>query len=81
MPLFKELGIEKKVSYGTFCDLSEKIINRAGDLREMSQNLLRGQQNKVGGESKAKSILLIDEVDVFFSSDFYGQTYNPATLF
>ena len=27
-----------------------------------------------------KEILLFDEVDVFFGSDFYGQTYNPVTV-
>ena len=26
------------------------------------------------------NVLLIDEVDVFFSEDFYGKTYNPTTL-
>jgi hypothetical protein len=25
--------------------------------------------------------LLIDEVDVFFSADFYGRTFNPIKLF
>ena len=28
-----------------------------------------------------KRLLLIDEVDVFFSKDFHGQTYNPAIYF
>ena len=26
LPLFKALQIENKITYGTFCDLSEKII-------------------------------------------------------
>ena len=28
-----------------------------------------------------KSILLIDEVDVFFSESFYGKTYNAGVNF
>ena len=33
------------------------------------------KQNHVG--SKRPRVLLIDEVDVFFSTSFYGNTYNP----
>jgi hypothetical protein len=29
---------------------------------------------------KRPQILLIDEVDVFFSNDFYGRTYVPQAL-
>ena len=29
-------------------------------------------------KNKKKTILLIDEADVFFDSDFYGQLYRPA---
>ena len=28
--------------------------------------------------SKSKTVLLIDEADVFFNNDFYGQSYRPA---
>lgn len=35
-------------------------------------------------EEKAKKygsrVLLVDEIDTFFSRDFYGATYNPVTL-
>ena len=29
-------------------------------------------------KNRNKTILLIDEADVFFESDFYGQLYRPA---
>ena len=29
---------------------------------------------------KKEKVLLIDEVDVFFSKDFYGALYNPSVL-
>ncbi len=33
------------------------------------------------GDKNKKSVLLIDEVDVFFSSTFFGKTFNPVALF
>ena len=39
-------------------------------------NLARGQQLS---KLHTEEILLVDEVDVFFGRDFYGQTYNEVT--
>ncbi len=39
---FIKLGIEKKIKYGTFNDICEKMINLKGDVREMSINLING---------------------------------------
>jgi hypothetical protein len=36
---------------------------------------------KLKKNSKKQSILIIDEVDVFFSDSFYGKTFNPAAPF
>ncbi len=36
---------------------------------------------KKGSKKERKSILLIDEVDVFFSEFFYGKTFNPVVKF
>ena len=38
----------------------------------MSKNLLDGKKNSNSSTNLKKKILLVDEVDVFFSSDFYG---------
>ena len=38
----------------------------------MSKNLLEGKQNIKSNSDFRESILLVDEVDVFFSADFYG---------
>lgn len=43
-------------------------------------NVLLGKPNKPGDFDKKKKMLLIDEVDVFFTQDFYGNTYNPILL-
>lgn len=29
---------------------------------------------------KGNKVLLVDQVDTFFSKDFYGNTYNPGAL-
>ena len=39
------------------------------------------QMEMLSSSKKKKRILLIDEVDVFFSKGFYGSTLNPVFLF
>lgn len=78
--LFTTFGVQKDISYGTFRDLSRKVFNEQGDVREGTKKLL--SQTLHGGDITCRSprprILLIDEVDVFFSRDFYGAVYYPA---
>lgn len=38
-------------------------------------------EEKQKKNSERKSILFIDEVDVFFSESFYGKTFNPVSVF
>ena len=55
-------------------------INKSGDLRQIMLNLALKKSEKVEIklDSKARpQILLIDEVDVFFSESFFGNTYIP----
>lgn len=79
------------VTYGTFQQLSERLINTEGDVRTMTQDVLlatkktpaRGGEGGVASRVVVKSqetrrVLLVDEVDVFFSSSFYGETYDPV---
>ena len=43
------------------------------------QNLIFDRNVEIKGTSTDRlKILLIDEVDVFFSSEFYGKLYNPV---
>jgi hypothetical protein len=87
------------VSYGTFQQLSERLVNEDGDVRALTEETIlnaagrgsssggasvvysRGRaksNHRRGGPKPSRRILLIDEVDVFFSRDFYGETYNPG---
>ncbi|XP_077296966.1 uncharacterized protein LOC143918782 [Arctopsyche grandis] len=82
---FDELKIRTRVTYGTFRDMANEVIapfvnNTKYYLRNLvEKRILLGtknlptlnRQNSIGD-----TILLIDEVDVFFSSEFYGNTHG-----
>ncbi|ETO04255.1 hypothetical protein RFI_33142, partial [Reticulomyxa filosa] len=80
-PLFGALGITDHIHYGTFNKLCERIINDGGDVRKLVENMIMPNDDKKTVETsrviRAK-ILLIDEVDVFFNKEFYGDCYSPA---
>src|SRR3990167_6600751 len=78
--LFKHFKVDAYISYFPISDLCErKTIN---SLPEMLKNVLQDENYTFKGSiSNRKSILLIDEVDVFFGSDFRGKMYNPITVF
>lgn len=85
--LFDKLDLTDKIHYGTFNRICEMVINVNGDLRTITENLILDQNNSTSLNLKKfnmienQRILLVDEVDVFFSKDFYGSSYNPsATL-
>jgi hypothetical protein len=79
LPVFEAFNITQNVWYGTFKGLSEKKINERGDVRDLTAAFVRGKSGprKNLRSSQRPAILLIDEVDVFFSRDFYGETYKP----
>ena len=55
-------------------------IDKDGDIRKIILNLVLKKAEKVEIKSESKDrpkILLIDEVDVFFSESFFGNTYMP----
>ena len=80
--LFKLLRITNYIHYGTFNELCEQVINKDGNIREMVENMVLGKQSGVQMNKRRNraSILLIDEVDVFFNKDFYGNTYTPGAV-
>ena len=73
--------------YGTFGEVTEKLFNsKSGNLRsDVREILLNNTKNyferflkSFMTTSPRKKILLIDEVDVFFAKDFFGQYYAPS---
>lgn len=87
LPLFKQLDVSNKIHYSTLSELAEIVINSKGDIRNAVNNFLLSKHTNTysshlsHSRSKTKRILLIDEVDVFFSPDFFGSTYNPVSRY
>jgi len=86
---FKEfwelLSVKDSITYSTMSGLAEKYINQEGDIRDKTKQLLESESEltkmKRSKEKKEKkTILLFDEVDVFFQEDFLGNTYNPIVF-
>jgi hypothetical protein len=82
--LFVAFGVDKRVHYGNFNKLAENMLNGKGNIRDLTCNFLTtgaGSAATSVKEGSDERVLLIDEVDVFFKSDFYGNMYAPlATL-
>lgn len=78
------MGLEESITYGTYA----KIIKRnylSADREDIEALLLNNETivAKKGDitETKSKKIMLIDEVDVFFSKEFFGeQSRHGITL-
>ena len=70
--------------------MCEKFINKEGYLRNLVLNkILKDyivkkqsfEESKHSLNTNNKEVFLIDEVDVFFSKEFYGALYTPeATI-
>jgi hypothetical protein len=83
-PLFEMLGVDSRIRYSTLGDLAEDLINFQGDIRSATKNFLLSSNTSTTSRPARrteKRILLLDEVDVFFSPAFFGRTYNPATSY
>jgi len=87
--VFETFKVQDKVKYSTISKMCDVLINTKGNVRDLTKEAINSvAQNQVNSsfqESQnlskgTKRLLLIDEVDVFFGADFYGNTYNPATL-
>jgi hypothetical protein len=79
--MFDAFQVNAMVKYGTFNTLCEDFINARGNVRDMVVNAVtRGRLGKAPNlhRDQVPRILLVDEVDVFFNKDFYGNSYRPV---
>ena len=79
--LFDAFGVRDHVTYSTFNALCESYINRDVDVREAVRAFVTGVSapaHSDPGRGHRPRVLLVDEVDVFFSEDFYGNYYKPT---
>ncbi|KAL4441129.1 hypothetical protein ABPG74_002079 [Tetrahymena malaccensis] len=80
--LFNTIGVVSNIKYGVFNNICEQIINEQGQIRDLTVNYITQgfpeiSENRQKDKEIKPKILLIDEVDVFFSLDFHGKLYNP----
>jgi preprotein translocase subunit SecA len=85
---FKQFGIRDKITYGTFEEMANEVLQcevngEKQGLRDLVKDRILNHSEEHIGQIKqediSSTILLIDEVDVFFSDQFYGNTYYPIT--
>eukprot|EP00050_Salpingoeca_kvevrii_P020249 m.96325 g.96325 ORF g.96325 m.96325 type:complete len:974 (-) comp8787_c0_seq1:270-3191(-) len=79
--LFSALGVQDLVHYGTFTQLCERQINAGGSVRDKLEGLMRRTAVRGAGAryvGRHRSVLIIDEVDVFFNEEFWGNSYTPS---
>ncbi|CAF0787349.1 unnamed protein product [Adineta ricciae] len=80
--VFRTLGIEEYIEYGTFNKLCEQVLNERCNVREKVCEMVLMNQSMIANSdtsrSKRPKVLLIDEVDVFLSDRFYGGIYTPS---
>lgn len=81
LSIFDSLDLLNRIHYGTFKQLCEKMINEHGQIRELVEQMISNNMNNFLRSNQSvqrAKILLIDEVDVFFSKEFYGNLYTPS---
>ncbi|MBS4168056.1 hypothetical protein [Parachlamydia sp. AcF125] len=71
------------ISYSTITQLANKLMHSESlpDYRKIVRNFFqvdRESMSRFKPEKESKSLLLIDEVDVFFGESFYGRSHCPA---
>ncbi|XP_039436730.1 uncharacterized protein LOC120418419 [Culex pipiens pallens] len=86
--LFTVFGVKDAIQYGTFDDMANKIIAPEVDgkpmgLRSLVKDLItsepsKSRPTKPKAQVQDNSVLLMDEVDVFFTKEYYGSQYWPA---
>ncbi|CAL6025628.1 Conserved_hypothetical protein [Hexamita inflata] len=77
--LFTAFQVQDNIVYGTFNQICEIQINKKCDIRDLTRQLIESgtMNNKNKQVTQRPQILMIDEVDVFFNKDFYGNVYQP----
>ncbi len=80
--MVKGLSIDNKVKFGTFRHLAKTFFDEQGSLRD---GTLKALKNKLADNTPIRPnyvprVLLIDEVDVLFGEDFYGELFIPSVV-
>ena len=90
--VFVAFGVESRIVYSKINTMSEASLSATRDIRQLTTDLIKRGKSPAGREVRKEAsrrnkhegpnelngedVLLVDEVDVFFGSDFYGETYK-----
>ena len=80
--MFAAFGVLKSIKYCTAEQACEDLYNSGGDTRDISSDIAWGKKARCADSDTTKArtqVLLIDEVDVFFKDDFYGESFRSVT--
>ena len=89
--IFVAFKCQNRITYSKITAFSEHSVSQEGNIRKLTQRMILEKYSTTdtfegdeetkwdGQQNSDKEILLVDEVDVFFGKDFYGQTYNQVT--
>ena len=78
--LFDKFDVQSFIKYGTIESLCEDNINRDAPVRDLVSDFIHNKAKNYNNSTPHPRVILIDEVDVFFSSTFLGETYNPSSI-
>jgi hypothetical protein len=81
--LFLKFKVTDRIAYNTFNEICEKALNNPQqNTRQRILDVITNASPKggsvIGAAINKSSVLLIDEVDVFFEKEYHGSTYRPA---
>ncbi|XP_058830152.1 uncharacterized protein LOC131689225 [Topomyia yanbarensis] len=85
--LYERFSVDNMISYDTFGDVAHEQLSRS--TRNARNYILRclglsksrpSTKYQPNAVDLSKSVLLIDEVDVFFTEKFYGNTYSHGVF-
>jgi hypothetical protein len=65
--MFEDFGVQNKIRYGTFTQLADNMMNNECDICKMTLDLIEKNKIEIKAKSPPPRIVLIDELDVFFS--------------
>ena len=78
--MISDFGVSNFVKYVSVDQLCNEILNEGGDIRELTKDILiNSRKTEIHHLKNTKmKVLLIDEVDVLFKEDVFGNSYSPG---
>jgi len=81
--LFDYFEVSNYISYGNLTTILQRTIDKKVNIKNYFNQLIfnKNENDLKFLKSRKYQILLFDEVDMFFSEEYYGKTYNPSINF